>query len=113
MKTATVIITAGLLLLLPLYVFSDASDAFEIRSDGSVMLGNRQFMDMNDYLSSREFRDDGRRCGLDNVALLRQATRAPRVPIARSTSDCTATLTQIQTEYWPSDFNYYVPVHNL
>lgn len=98
------------LFLLPLCVFSDTSKFFDIRPDGRVTLGDHEFADLNAYFSSQQFQDEGRRCGLYDVALARQSKRAQHIPIAISPSDCTTTLTQIKNEYWLGVLTYYVPV---
>ncbi len=81
-----------------------AKDLFLVHQDGSITAGIHQFRDMGEYVTSVYFREQGLRCG----------TRRPEIPVgdkqASSVDDCTMTLTSIQSEYWPCDAVYTIPV---
>ena len=72
-------------------------------------MAGETFVDMRAYVASQTFRDVGGRCGFD-AAQRRQAPRPGFKAQAKSTSDCTTLMTQIQNEYWPSGVTYTIPV---
>ena len=86
-----------------------AEDQFRIASDGRVQMAGETFVDMKAYVSSQTFRDVGGRCGFD-AAQGRLAARPGFKAQAKSSSDCTLAMTQIQNEYWPSGVTYTIPV---
>ena len=72
-------------------------------------MAGETFVDMRAYVASQAFRDVGGRCGFD-AAQRRQAPRPGFKAQAKSSSDCTLVMTQIQNEYWPSEVTYTIPV---
>lgn len=82
--------------------YSSASN-FEMRSDGSIIVGQQTFSDMGEYVRSEYFRENNMRCG----------TKTPIIgfdePAQRDQADCTLTITRIQNEYWPNHI-YEIPV---
>ncbi|MBU0943457.1 MAG: zinc metalloprotease [Proteobacteria bacterium] len=99
------------LLLLVMWALSFASFAvaedvdFHLAADGSIAIQGLRFNDMESYLGSDFFRQQGMRCGTKPPL----ASGAESV-MARSVVDCTATMTSIQEEYWPSAVIYVMPV---
>lgn len=83
---------------------------FQREADGRVIVGGESFADIQAFLSSDTFHEEGRRCGLVNVAEQRRAARGAPARAARSTGDCTSSLTRIQNEYWPGIATYIIPV---
>ncbi|MBU0961396.1 MAG: hypothetical protein KKH60_07685, partial [Proteobacteria bacterium] len=86
--------------------FASAGDVnFRIGANGSVEIQGLRFLDMDNYLRSDFFREQGMRCGakspLPGVA---------ESSIAKSVADCTATVTSIQAEYWPLSVTYVMPL---
>ena len=86
-----------------------AKDQFRIASDGRVQMAGETFVDMKAYVSSQTFRDVGGRCGMDAAQGMLGARSGLKAQ-AKSSSDCTLAITQIQDEYWPSGVTYTIPV---
>ena len=72
-------------------------------------MAGETFVDMKAYASSQTFRDVRGRCGFD-AAQRRQPPQPGFKAQAKSSSDCTDLMTQIQNEYWPSEVTYTIPV---
>jgi len=81
-----------------------AKGAFIVGQDASIVAGDIHFADMQAYVASKYFRENGMRCG----------TGKPSAAIdgkaARSVNDCTLALTRLQNEYWPCNIVYQIPI---
>ena len=86
------------------FAFAEHPD-FRVAADGSVEIQGLRFIDMESYLRSDFFREEGMRCGTRSP--LPEMTELTRV---NSVADCTATVTSIQAAYWPFSVSYVIPV---
>jgi len=90
-------------------VLSRDNPVFQRLPTGEVLFREHQFESLSEFHSSRQFHDEGLRCGID-MATQRAAKRnellsSPRLDRA---ADCTNALTQISPEYAPLDAGHFI-----
>ncbi len=83
--------------------FTQANE-FAIGEAGDVKAGGVTFSSISDYVESDYFKEKGMRCGTKPPEGVEDET------LAKSTAHCTATLTSLQGEYWPTTLYYSIPV---
>lgn len=97
-------IHASAILILLASATSVAEENFRILENETVTLNGSSFDSIEDFIGSQEFRESGRRCGLEtamsrNVSATQSATE--RQAQSRSQADCTNFFTSIKSEYEP------------
>jgi hypothetical protein len=72
-------------------------DKFEIKANGTVIAGNREFNNLWEYMNSDYFKTMGKRC-----LVKRRPSHHQKVSRTLADSgDCTLSRTVIKSEYWP------------
>jgi hypothetical protein len=106
-----------LLVLVCFFVFTASISAgngkikdFDVLPNGKVIVNNSvEFKNMNAYINSRFFKENGARCLIKRSPLAQLSSVGGDAFLEAIPSDCSLSATVIQNEYWPTEI-YVVPI---